>query len=160
MREKLNVGHSLYMDNFYNSYELSKKLLENETYSTGTLRATRKNTPSSVAKSKLKKGETISQYSDSGVMIGKWRDNREVLYISTQYENEMVDFINRKGIVRRKPLPVVQYNCYMSGVDRKDQMLSYYPCERKTVRWYKKLFFHFLQKILLSSYLLYSKYSS
>lgn len=160
MKEKLNVGHSLYMDNFYNSYELSKKLLEQKTYSTGTLQATRKNTPLSIVKAKLKKGETISQYSDSGIMIAKWRDKRDVLYISTQYENEMVNFINKKGITLRKPLPVVQYNCYMSGVDRKDQMLSYYPCERKTVRWYKKLFFHFLQIILLNSYLLYSKYST
>ena len=28
MREGLNVSHSLYMDEFYNLYELSKKLLE------------------------------------------------------------------------------------------------------------------------------------
>lgn len=40
-----------------------------------------------------------------------------------------------------KPLPIfLQYNCYMAGVDRKDQTMSYNPCGRKTLRLCKKLF--------------------
>lgn len=35
MKEKL-INHSLSYGQFYNSYELSKKLLEQKTYSTGT----------------------------------------------------------------------------------------------------------------------------
>lgn len=34
--DKLNKGHSVYMDNYYNSYDLAKFLLSNETYCTGT----------------------------------------------------------------------------------------------------------------------------
>ena len=59
------------MNNFYNSYELSKKLLEQKTYSAGTIQTTIKNTPS-VSQVKLKRGETVSQYSSSGIMIAKW----------------------------------------------------------------------------------------
>lgn len=40
----------------------------------------------------------------------------------------------------------------MSGVDRPGQMLSYYPCERKTLRWYKKVFIHILQQLLLNAF--------
>lgn len=47
----------------------------------------------------------------------------------------------------------------MSGIDRQDQMLSYYPCNRKTIRWYKKLFIHVLQMSLINPYYLYRKYS-
>ncbi|CAG5030355.1 unnamed protein product [Parnassius apollo] len=38
MEEKLHNGHSLYMDNYYNSFHLAKRLLHNKTYCSGTLR--------------------------------------------------------------------------------------------------------------------------
>jgi hypothetical protein len=34
-------------------------------------------------------------------------------------------------------------------------MLSYYPCEKKTIRWYKKTGIHYFQIFLLNSYYLY-----
>lgn len=161
MNEKLHNGHSLYMDNYYNSHNLSKNLLRKKTYTTGTLRSNRINTPDVVSSAKLRKGETTSKYSDEGVMIGKWHDKRDVglLYISTQHKNTMADFINKTGENKKKPLPILQYNCYMAGVDRKDQMMAYYPCERKTLRWYKKLFIHYFQLLLLNSYFLYNKHT-
>lgn len=48
MEEKLNTGHSIFMDNFYNSYDLAQKLLEKHTYCTSTLRANRVNTPKAI----------------------------------------------------------------------------------------------------------------
>jgi hypothetical protein len=54
MEGKLNAGHSIYMDNYYNSFTLSKKLLECNTYTTGTLRSNRKGTPDTVLKKKIK----------------------------------------------------------------------------------------------------------
>jgi len=41
----------------------------------------------------------------------------------------------------------------VSGIDRQDQMMSYYPAERKTLRWYKKIAIHFLQICLLNSHI-------
>lgn len=67
----------------------------------------------------------------------------------------MVDTKNKRGDKKKKPLPIIKYNDYMSGVDRQDQLMSYYPCERKTFRWYKKVGIHILQQLLLNSYLLY-----
>lgn len=119
------------MDNFYNSHNLAIKLLDRNTYCTGTLRTNRKNTPSEVKSAKLKKGETVVKYSDDGVLIGKWRDKREVAYISTEFENDMVAFLDKLGKDREKPKPIFCYNENMGGVDRQDQLLSYYPCERK-----------------------------
>jgi len=45
----------------------------------------------------------------------------------------------------------------MSGIDRQDQIMSYYPAERKTLRWYKKIAIHFIQICLLNSHILYCK---
>lgn len=57
MKKRLNFGHSLYMDNFYNSYELTKKLPKQETYYIGTFQVTITNTLSFTAKAVLKKWE-------------------------------------------------------------------------------------------------------
>lgn len=41
-----------------------------------------------------------------GVMGGKWNDKRDVKFISTEFENDMVDFRTRRQTVIRKPLPI------------------------------------------------------
>jgi hypothetical protein len=92
-------------------------------------------------------------------MVGKWKDKRDVLYISNEYSNEMIEFTDKRGCDREKPKPVLEYNKHMGGVDRQDQLNSYYPCERKMLRWYKKLGIHFIHLMLLNSYLLYKNYS-
>ncbi|CAH1999936.1 unnamed protein product [Acanthoscelides obtectus] len=47
----------------------------------------------------------------------------------------------------------------MSGIDLQDQMQSYYPSHRKTIRWYKKVGLHICEMMLHNSYMLYNKYS-
>uniref|UniRef100_A0A1B6DFG4 Uncharacterized protein n=1 Tax=Clastoptera arizonana TaxID=38151 RepID=A0A1B6DFG4_9HEMI len=158
LKEHLNKGHAIYMDDYYNSVVLASILLSKKTYCTGPLCMTRKFCPPEVKTQLLPKGQTLARYAD-GVMIGKWRDRRYVSYISTEHENEMVEFVDRRGHSVKKPLPIVKYNAFMKGVDRSDQLMSYYPCEQKSIRWYKKLFVHILQMILLNSHVLYNKYS-
>ena len=46
----------------------------------------------------------------------------------------------------------------MSGVDRAEQMVSYYDCLRKTIRWYKKVALHLFDTFLFNAYCLNSKY--
>ena len=43
----------------------------------------------------------------------------------------------------------------MAGVDRSDQLTSYYSCPRKSVRWYKKVIFHLMDVTVVNSFLLY-----
>lgn len=40
----------------------------------------------------------------------------------------MRDYVNKPNKTVNKSLPVLQYNCFMSGIDCKDQMMAYYPC--------------------------------
>nr|CAI5856081.1 unnamed protein product [Callosobruchus analis] len=54
--------HELFMDNYYNSVELSEKLLNLKTHTNGTLRANRRGNLKQLVKRKLKK-EKISGYS-------------------------------------------------------------------------------------------------
>lgn len=150
-----SCGRSLYMDNYYNSVRLAKTLLNKGTYCTGTLRTNRKGNPKEITAKKLKVGECIGKYTNEGICVMKWRDRREVLAISSEHSNELVEVTNRRGEQKMKPEAISMYNKYMSGIDRQDQMLSYYPCERKTLRWYKKIGIHYFQLFLLNSYYIY-----
>lgn len=154
MRGMLGVGHSLFMDNYYISYPLASDLLSEKTYCTGTMRSDRKHVPLDLKTARLARGEKAERYAN-GVLIGKWCDKRQVLYLSTEFENDWAISNNRYNQPRQKPLPIVQYNAHMKGVDRNDQLMSYYAFEHKSIRWYKKIFVHFLQMLLVNSFKLY-----
>lgn len=96
---------------------------------------------------KMQKGEVAAK--DNGtVCVVYWQDKRCVKTISTIHDASMgVESVRVRGGGRvniAKPNMVISYNKYMSGVDRVDQMLSYYPTVRPTVKWVKKLFFWYL----------------
>jgi hypothetical protein len=156
----INKGYSIYMDNFYNSIILAQKLLTLKTYCTGTLRVNRKNNPKEILQRKLKRGESIAKFNSSGICVLKWKDRRDVLMISSKYGSDMTSITNRRGETISKPEVVVKYNRYMGGIDHQDQMLSYYSCEHKTIRWYKKLGVHVFQQMLYNSYTLHNIFST
>ena len=62
--------------------------------------------------------------------------------------------------VSLKPQCIIEYNQYMSGVDRLDQMISYYSFTRKTMKWPKKVFFYLLEISLYNSFVLYKAKNS
>lgn len=156
MKKYLNKGHHLYMDNFYNSFELSKTLLDYSTHTTGTLRFNRKGIPKEIKSAKLKKGEHIWRRIEQ-TYVSKWKDKRDVLTITTGFHPELVSSKNRFGKESLKPNDVVHYNRFMSGIDRCDQMVAYYSSPRKTIRWYKKVIFHLLDISVWNAYFLYQK---
>lgn len=150
-------GRSLFMDNYYNSVHLSKQLLEKKTFVTGTLRSNRKFNPKDVINKTLKKGESIYRYTKDGICVLKWKDKRDILMISSEFPHSLCEVSSKTG-VKQKPIIIKKYNENMSGVDRQDQMASYYPCERKSLRWYKKIGVHLIHLLLLNSYFLYNKH--
>jgi hypothetical protein len=54
---------------------------------------------------------------------------------------------------------MLDYNKHKTGVDRSDQMLSYYSIERKTIIWWKKLFFHIFDLAVVNACILHNKTS-
>ncbi|CAH2014457.1 unnamed protein product [Acanthoscelides obtectus] len=151
----LDKGHHIYMDNFYNSVQLSEILLQRKTHSTGTLRSNRKGNPKEVTGAKLKSGQHIWRRKGN-VYVSKWRDKRDILSITTGYKPELVETANRYGHKKTKPLMVSCYNDNMSGIDRADQIISYHSCPRKTIRWHKKVIFHLLDIAVWNSHYLHN----
>jgi len=61
---------------------------------------------------------------------------------------------------RSKPESVLKYNATMGGVDKVDQTIKPYQSRRKTLKWYKKIFFHFQDLVMFNSFVLYKKFVS
>lgn len=154
----LDKGHTIYMDNFYNSVHLARSLYSRKTHVVGTLRKNRKDNPKVVIGTKLRKGESVFRRSGN-VLVQKWKDKREVLTISTKHKASFGEVESKRGNVKVKPLTIIDYNKNMSGVDRCDQMVSYYSTPRKSVRWYLKIFFHLLDVSIWNGCWLYNKVS-
>lgn len=158
MKTYLNKGHHIFMDNFYNSVGLSTLLLQKKTHTTGTLRSNRKLNPFKITGKniKLKKGE--HKFARKGkIYVSRWKDKRDVFTITTGYHPQMVKIKNKRGIEKNKPKHVIAYNENMSGIDRCDQMLSYYSSPRKTIKWYKKVMFHLFDIAIWNSFFIYKK---
>jgi hypothetical protein len=64
-------------------------------------------------------------------MVMKWRDKRDVSFISTFHNNEMSTKKKVRGKDVTKPSCILEYNSCMGGVDKKDKMLQPYLMEHK-----------------------------
>lgn len=134
----LDKGRTIYTDNYYTSIHLAHTLLKRNTHLVGTLRSNRKMNPKEVTEKKLKKDETVALESNTGVVIQKWKDKRDVLTLSTRHTDDLVDTACGRRECK-KPIAVIDYNKHKSFIDLSDQMKSYATSLRRGVKWYRKL---------------------
>ncbi|UYV60146.1 hypothetical protein LAZ67_1000131 [Cordylochernes scorpioides] len=74
------------------------------------------------------------------------------------HKNEFANTNKRDKVTNlpiQKPSAVIDYNQKMGTVDQTDMLLSSIGCLRKSLKWYKKLFLHFIDTSLLNAYSLY-----
>lgn len=145
-------------DNFFTTYKLMKTLRKNGLYSCGTVRGNRKGLPSilSDTKIKLNRGE-FTFLVKSCVAAVKWQDNKAVSLLSTLHNPKDVVFIQRKQkdgsrIDISCPEVVRTYNNIMGGVDRFDQLRERYAIGRRSVKWWHRLFYFFIDLAVINSF--------
>ena len=158
------LWHSLYMDNFYNSVELSEALLEQKIHTVGTLRSNRGEPPEIRNPSAMARHDVVAK-NNGKVTVLAWKDKQVVKAISTKQDGSLQTISRRKkgghGEMENieKPVCICKYNQYMSGVDHVDQMISYYPCTRKSLKWTKKLFFYLLEVSVHNCHVIFQTHS-
>ena len=91
------------------------------------------------------------------LVVSKWKDKRYILTISNKHKLELVLVKNKRVEVRMKPNTVRDYNNVVSGIDRSDQMLSYYQELQKSVWWYKNIGFHLNEMFVHNSFYLFKQ---
>ena len=159
----LDEGRTLVLDNYYTNASIAAKLLEKKTHLVGTLRKNSKDIPKTVLKPTppLKKGDIVCQ-ERNGIVVGCWKDKREVRFLTTKHKGEIVSTgrKNRQGEMIKKPDAIVHYNECKQGVDISDQMSSYFSPLRKSKFWYNKVAFELLLGTsVVNALLVYNKLS-
>ena len=76
----------------------------------------------------LKYGNIVAVY---------WKDKRDVNVSNPRFRNR----VDRNGNLVEKIKIICQYNNYMNSVDKCDQDLNYYSMDRKSITWWKRVFF-------------------
>ncbi|CAM4573311.1 unnamed protein product [Leuciscus chuanchicus] len=163
----LGSGYHVYMDNFYTSPKLLKDLFAMKFGACGTYRDNRKDCPRDATNSLSKKSArgSIRWIRDGPLVFVKWMDTREVSVCSTIQSAYTGDTAQRRvktqDAWRTKafpcPAPVTAYNKHMVGVDLSDQLLQYYTAQHKTMKWYRKIFLHFLDIAATNAFLIHKE---
>ena len=157
MDQYLDKGHKLFTDNFYTSPLLYRSLLDRGTYACGTVRPNRKHFPRKLRKKNKLVRPQYRFATDGQFTAGLWHDRRDVTFLSTIH-SASIEIVNKrpKGGRDLEPIPcpsaIVEYNQFMNAVDLADQQLSYHSLTvRKTVKWWKKLFWRLIDMAILNA---------
>ena len=93
-----------------------------------------------------------------------WQDRKLVTAMSTCSQPQASGTVLRRQrdgsrIPVTCPDSIIQYNAYMGGVDRGDQLRGYYNCRTKSRKFYKYIFYFLLDVTITNAYILYKHYS-
>ena len=160
-------GYFAFFDNFYTSPELLKTLKERGIAATGTLRINRRGVPDAV-KELVKVVNRRDVPRGAGFYVREpgacevyvcWKDNDCVTVLSNCYPGHAEGTVKRrsKDQALQVPLPstIKNYNKYMGGVDKSDQLIGYHRVLHQTKRYWKTLFYHLLEIGLTNAFVLY-----
>ena len=103
---------------------------------------------------------------DGDLLTVQWRDNKTISLMSNHHSAKGYSFVARRTKVNgefrrllvRQPNIVKDYNKSMGGVDRSDQLINKYNVLRKTNKYWKTLFFHFIDIARVNSYILFEEW--
>lgn len=158
-----HLGYCIFFDNFFSSIPLMEKLLTKHIFACGTFRKNRKFYPSKVLKNDkdMKKGD-LDFVQCGDITVTKWKDRGKnpVNLLSNMHNgSEKVNVLrtNTKGVRESVPCSksISDYNAYMGGVDRFDQLLAVYSISWKSRRWWLKIFYYLLDCCIVNSYICY-----
>ena len=159
-------GYHLFCDNFYSSPKLCSDLFQRGCFLTGTIPENRIGFPKNLGNPLPAKAEcgTSRWFRDGQTAFVKWKDTKVVCVISSFYPASGRDFVERgrgklvggryvKDRVNIPP-PMKGYNANMGGVDLSDQLLKCYEIIRKSKKWWKTLFLHFIDVGIVNSFII------
>ena len=154
--QSIGTGYHIFADRWYTTRALVDDLLLKSQYYTGTINVNRVGFPPHLKNLRIDHMESKHYATnDKKLIVCAFKDKKAkkpAILVST---NSKVDeVVNYRG--KSKPAIVDQYNTFMSGCDRADQMIGYYGHHnRKSTKWWKKLFFWILEITTLNAFILY-----
>lgn len=154
--------HRVFFDNFFTSVALLNDLLKDNIYGCGTIRRRRKNEPKDIVNNnaKVSRGTCDWTLSKEGLLYLKWMDNKPVLFLSNFHSPADVQTVSRKqkdgSSQNIDCLKLVKdYNSHMGYVDQSDMFVSLYKLNRKSRKWWHRLFWHFLDLTIVNAFIIF-----
>jgi len=146
---------SLCFDRFFTSVNLMNNI---QYAAVGTCITNRKNLPT-FSEKLCARGDMEMYSSNTGLLAVKWKDTKEVVVVSNCHKPEvgMVERKNKDGSKTNVtcPVSVLFYNKHMGGVDLADQLAGLYDIDRKSNKWWKKVFYRLLLTSVVNSWILF-----
>ena len=166
-----NQGYHLFCDNLYSSVTLARHLYERGILYTGTILETRRDFPASLKGGKewaKKKARGAMRWErDPPVLALQWLDNKVVSMISTSANaNDKVQATRKTRVAgvwdpqKRVDQPQIfhDYNHFMNAVDLSNQILATHSVHRKSMRWWKAVFFDGIDTAVVNSFIIFKEY--
>ncbi|XP_063924603.1 piggyBac transposable element-derived protein 4-like [Zophobas morio] len=152
-------NHLLYFDNFFNSVPLLEELKKQRIHAVGTVNISRRYLPKLKEDKKINRGEFEWYTSNTSLAAIKWKDKRSVHILSNFHDPENISEVGRQeknGNITQVPCPeaVIDYNRNMNFVDKFDQ-LSSYKIDRRSKKWWHRIFFYLLDAAVINAYCIY-----
>lgn len=152
--------HKVYFDNYFTSVDLMKKLKDKGVNACGTVKPSRRDLPTFKSSKTMSRGDTEIFTSNTGISATKWRDKKDVFLLTNFHDpKEMSEVARKEKDGTRKlypcPISIIEYNNNMNSVDKFGQLLALYKLDRRSKKWWHRIFFYFLDAAVVNSYLLY-----
>ncbi|XP_045134451.1 piggyBac transposable element-derived protein 3-like [Portunus trituberculatus] len=156
-----NKNHKLFFDNYFTSFPLLEVLQGLKIQACGTVRQTRKDFPILAGDKELKRGQFDYRSTPNGLTVYKWMDKKAVLMASNYHgiEATTVKRTEKDGKKAIVPCPQVvkDYNDNMGGVDKHDMLRQLYGTNRKSMKWWHRIFWGLLDMCIVNAYVVYKE---
>jgi hypothetical protein len=137
-------------------------LLKLGVYGCGTMRVNRKGSPDglqAVAKKGFMERGQSKTWQSGNFTVSVWQDSKPVLVAASNSDPLANMSVTRKQkdgtrITVAAPMSVVEYNKYMGGVDKNDQLRGYYHVRLKSRKYYKYIFWFMFEVAITNALIL------
>lgn len=161
----LTKGHIIYMDNLYCSVKTAISLSKINILCCGTTRKKR-GVPHDTILDPANSNQGNFKFrmseidSNKRIIAGHWHDSKILGFLSTYHDGEALSMKRRKSghsdkITIVAPRAMYDYNQFMHGNDRADQMRKSFSIQIRAKKWYKPLFNFIFDSAAINGFLLY-----
>ncbi len=153
-------GHIVAFDRFFSSIPLVDQLHGIGVNAVGTINKSKAEQPI-LLESDRRKDDSFGRIGGKGPRkaVFMWYDTKAFRVISNYHGSDLVEVKSKQkdGSFKKKTCPkaFAGYGKYMGGVDTANQMRSYYERDRRSKKWWHRLFYSLLETTLVNSWMYY-----
>ena len=95
-------------------------------------------------------------------MFYKWKESKVVYVLSNFHgtETTTVECTQKDGTKKTIAVASKDYNNNMFGVDKADQLCAIYEIDRKSKKWWHRIFFGIIDRTIVNAHIVHNTFSA